>query len=131
MKRRYHAVPETGPGNKGRRERLWSAIRYLEKRLTLMNYKDLADQDLQLGSGMVEGAVKNLIGARVDFGGSRWIRERAEALLQLRCIQHNGQWDDFIAWVHDDHHHRSRHQAERIRIQQATPGSLPTLGLAA
>ena len=131
MKRRYQALPETGPGNKGRRERLFSAIRYLEKRLALMNYKDLADQDLELGTGMVEGAVKNLIGARFDFGGSRWIRERAEALLQLRCIQHNGQWDDFIAWVHDDHHHRSRHQAERIRIQQATPGPLPTLGLAA
>jgi hypothetical protein len=131
MKRRYQALPETGPGNKGRRERLFSAIRYLEKRLALMNYKELADHDLELGTGMVEGAVKNLIGARFDFGGSRWIREPAEALLQLRCIEHNGQWDAFIAWVHDDHHDRSRHKAQRIRIQHATPGPLPTLGLAA
>lgn len=79
----------------------------------------------------MEGAVKNLVRTRCDFGGSRWIRERAEALLQLRCIEHNGQWDAFIAWVHADHLHRSRHRAERIRIQHSTPGPLPTLGLAA
>lgn len=131
MKRHYNALPATGPGNKGKRERLWSALRYLEKRLHLMNYKDLLDLDLELGTGMVEGGVKNLIGARFDFGGSRWIRERAEALLQLRCIEFNGQWESFIAWVHHDHHHRGRHQGERIRIQQASPGPLPTLGLAA
>ena len=131
MKRRYQALPETGPGNKGRRERLRSAYRYLEKRLPQMNYQALADQDLELGSGMVEGAVKNLVGARFDSGGSRWIRERAEALLQLRCIEQNGHWDAFIAWVHDDHRDRSRHHPERIRIQQSTPGPLPTLGLAA
>lgn len=131
MKRRYQALPQTGPGNKGRRQRLFCAIRYLEKRLGQMNYKELSEQDLELGTGMVEGGVKNLIGARFDFGGSRWIRERAEALLQLRCIEHNGQWDPFIAWVHHDHHERGRDKAERIRIQQATPGPLPTLGLAA
>lgn len=130
-KRHYNALPATGPGNKGRRERLWSALRYVEKRLHQMNYKELLDLDLELGTGMVEGGVKNLIGARFDFGGSRWIRERAEALLQLRCIELNGQWESFIAWLHDDHRHRGRHHGERIRIQHATPGPLPTLGLAA
>lgn len=119
MKRRYQALQETGPGNKGRRERLRSAFRYLEKRLTQMNYQALADQDLELGSGMVEGAVKHLVGARFDSGGSRWIRERAEALLQLRCIEQNGHWDAFIAWVHDDHRARSRHRAERIVCNRA------------
>ena len=131
LKRYYHALPATGPGNKGRRERLWSSIRYLEKRLLRMNYKDLIDLDLELGTGMVEGGVKNLIGARFDFGGSRWIRERAEALLQLRCIEFNGQWEAFIAWLHDNHLHRGRHQAQRIRIQHAAAGPLPTLGVAA
>lgn len=131
LKRQHKAMPATGPGNKGRRQRLFSALRYLEKRLPQMNYKDLMDLDLELGTGMVEGGVKNLIGARFDFGGSRWIRERAEALLQLRCIELNGQWEAFIAWVHEDHRHRSRDHGERIRIQQASAGPLPTVGLAA
>jgi hypothetical protein len=27
----------------------------------------------------------------------RWVRDRAEVLLHLRCIPLNGQWDDFTA----------------------------------
>ena len=129
--RRYHALPLTGPGMRGKRERLHSAIRYLEKRLDKMNYKSLLDQDLEVASGAVEGAVKHLVGARFDFGGSRWIKERAEALLQLRCIDQNGDWESFIHFVHDDSHRKGRLHTEIIRIQQNVPAPLPTLGLAA
>lgn len=131
LKRRLTAIPATGPGNKGRRERLAGAISYLEKRLSKMNYESLLERDLEIGSGAVEGAVKNIIGARFDFGGSRWIRDRAEALLQLRCIEANGDWDAFIQWVHDDHLQRALKTGERIRIQHNSPSPLPTLGLAA
>ena len=51
---------------------------------------------------MVEGAVKHVIGRRFDDGGMRWIRERAEALLQLRCIEVNDDWDAFISFVHNN-----------------------------
>ena len=129
--RRYRALPRTGPGMRGKRERLRSCIGYLDKRLEKMNYKQLLEQDLEVGSGAVEGAVKHLIGARFDFGGSRWIRERAEALLKLRCIDANGDWDAFIHWVHDDSHRLRRLHQKTIRIQQDTPAPLPTLGLAA
>ena len=131
MWRRYRALPSTGPGQRGKRERLFSSARYLEKRLSQMNYKSLLEQDLEIASGAVEGAVKHLMGARFDQGGCRWIRERAEALLQLRCIELNGDWDAFIRWVHDDHHRRGRLHTETIRIQHTTPAPLPTLGLAA
>ena len=30
----------------------------------------------------------------------RWVKGRAEALLQLRCIEINGDWDTFIGRVH-------------------------------
>ena len=32
----------------------------------------------------------NMIAKRFDSSGMRWIRKRAEALLQLRCIEING-----------------------------------------
>ncbi len=50
-----------------------SLRRYLDKRLPLMNYKALIEQDLELATGAGEGAIKNIIGARFDIGGSRWI----------------------------------------------------------
>jgi hypothetical protein len=130
LRRQLQAIPQSGPGNKGRRERLSQAINYMAKRLSQMNYQSLRKQDLEIGTGMVEGTVKNLIGARFDLGGSRWIRERAEALLQLRCIDHNGQWDAFLQWVHDGDVEALRNGA-RIRIQQATPAPLPTVEEAA
>ena len=36
------------------------------------------------------------LSADSDHRLQRWIRERAEALLELRCIQTNGDWQSFI-----------------------------------
>lgn len=126
LQRRLDAIPATGPGNKGKRGRLSQIISYLSKRLPLMNYKSLIDQDLELATGAAEGAVKNIIGARFDMGGSRWIPERAEALLQLRCIEHNGDWDAFIKWFHDEHLTTAQGQPRTKRLQQRSPAPLPS-----
>lgn len=130
LKQALAAIPKTGPGNKGKRNRLSSVVNYLDKRLSQMNYQWLREQDLELGTGIVEGTVKNLVGARFDFGGSRWIRERAESLLQLRCIERNGHWDSFIQWVHDENLRELR-QGTRVRVQQGLPNPLPVVEKAA
>jgi hypothetical protein len=126
LRRRLEAIPSRGPGNKGKRDRLGQIIAYLDKRLPLMNYKALIEQDLELATGAGEGAVKNIIGARFDIGGSRWIPERAEALLHLRCIEHNGDWDTFIQWVHDEHLAASQKRSRPNRLQQGLPAPLPS-----
>lgn len=92
-------VPKTGPGNKSKRKHLKDAINYITNNLDRMDYRYLRDQDLELASGACEGAVNYVIGLRLDQGGMRWIIERAEMLLQLRCIELNGDWDDFITWL--------------------------------
>jgi len=120
-------TPRTGPGNKGKRLRLTDVIRYVDRRLGRMNYQDLLARDLEIGSGAVEGAVKNVIGKRCDHGGMRWIKERVEALLQLRCIEINGQWDAFIAHVHDRVQADARDTGTRFRLQTHSPAPLPTV----
>lgn len=116
-------IPKTGPGNKGKRERLKAAIGYLSKRVDMMNYKELIAQDLEISSGPVEGAVRYVIGQRFDSAGMRWIRERAEALLQLRCIEINGDWDAFVEFVE-----ATGPPDEVLRLQAAEPTPLPTFG---
>ena len=91
-------VPRHGPGTKGRRRALEVLIKYLEPRLAMMRYHEWRHQDLVLASGQVEGAVRHVVGERLDCAGMRWIPGRAEALLHLRCIELNGDWDEFIAW---------------------------------
>jgi len=126
LRQRLAAIPKTGPGNKGKRERLAQALRYLEKREAKLNYRELLAQDLEIGSGMVEGAVKNLIAKRCDHGGMRWIKERAEAILQLRCIDANGDWDAFSNFVHDRLQSHATLHGIRQRLQCSTPAPLPT-----
>lgn len=127
----YDRIPLTGPGNKGKRKRLEDVIRYLEKRLDKMNYGDIIAEDLELATGVVEGAVKYVVRLRFDHGGMRWIKERAEALLKLRCIDINGEWHAFIDAVHDQLHATASAEGKRIRLQTNAPEPLPNLAEAA
>lgn len=125
LKRHLAATPKTGPGNKGRRERLSEAIIYFEKRLDLMTYDVLLSADLETATGEIEGAIKNVIGKRCDQGGMRWIRERAHAVVQLRCIELNGEWDAFVRSVHGQLHARAKATAIPQRLQTRSPPDVP------
>ena len=112
-----------------KRERLDQIANYMAKRLEMMDYAELAREDLELSSGIVEGAVRYLVSQRFDEGGMRWIKERAEALLQLRCIELNGDWDDFIAFTHSRVCRQQRQSRRQTRLLQDAPEPLPTLGI--
>ena len=129
---RLEATPKTGPGNKGKRKRLDSVGQYLVNRgPERMNYGELLAQDLEISTGMIEGAIKNVIGRRFDYGGSRWVKERAEALLQLRCIEVNGDWEAFTTYVHDRLKADTKETVVHSRLQSRTPADLPVLKQAA
>lgn len=122
---RLAATPKTGPGNKFRRTKLSSTRNYIAKRAAMMNYDELIARDLELGTGAVEGAIKHIMGRRLDNGGMRWIKERAEAVLQLRCIEVNGDWEAFVARVHDNARAEMLERGTRFRLQQREPSPLP------
>lgn len=126
---RRKLIPKKGPGNKGRRERLQQVGNYVAKRLDKMDYKFLLEQDLEISSGAVEGAVNYVIAKRFDSGGMRWIKERSEALLQLRCIEVNGDWDDFISYVHDKTSRQTQEAKKNVFLKAKEPDPLPTYGL--
>lgn len=127
LRQHLAATPRTGPGNKGKRERLEDVIRYIDRRLGQMNYDELLRQDLEIGSGPVEGAVKYVLAKRCDHGGMRWIKERVEALVQLRCIEINGQWDAFVASAHDRLREKASATGLVIRLQTQNPAPLPAV----
>jgi len=84
---------------------------------------------LEISSGAVEGAVNYVIAKRFDSGGMRWIKERAEHLLQLRCIEVNGDWDAFIEFVHDRTRTQAQQQRKNLSLKRTKPAPLPTYGL--
>jgi hypothetical protein len=103
LRRRHVAIPKTGPGNKGRRERLAKVIKYLDDHAHRMPYAALRRDDLDIGTGAVEGAVRNLVGLRLDGPGMRWGRGRSELVMHLRCILLNGQWEAFCQFLARSH----------------------------
>ncbi len=111
------------------RERLAKIRKYLAKRQTKMNYKRLREQDLEISSGAVEGAVNYVIARRFDSGGMRWIKERAEALLQLRCIEVNNDWEAFSTFVHDRTRTQAAQEHKNLPIKCTEAAPLPTYGL--
>jgi len=80
---------------------------------------------------MVEGGVKNSLGKRCDHGGMRWIKERVEAVVQLRRIEANGDFDRFTEFVHRRMQAQALSDAIICRLQSSEPAALPTLGVAA
>ena len=112
-----------------KRKRLRKVINYLSKRTHMMNYDELDRQDLELASGIIEGAVRYVIAQRFDEGGMRWIKARAEALLQLRCIELNEDWEAYLSFVHDRITRKQRQSRRQIRVLQDAPEPLPTYGI--
>ena len=87
-------MPLTGPGNKHRRKVLSKTIKHFERNRARMRYLRLRRLDLDIATGAVEGAVRHVVGMRLDGPGMRW-GDRRERLLHLRCVLINDQWDDF------------------------------------
>ena len=126
---RLKLIPKEDSGMKKRRENLEKFKGYLNKRVSKMNYKELNEQDLEISSGAVEGAVNHVIAKRFDSGGMRWIKQRSEALLQLRCIEVNDDWDAFISYVHDKTCGQAQLSNENFFLKSKEPNPLPIYGL--
>lgn len=99
LRRALDATAPTGPGNRFRREVLDSVLGHFQQNAHRMRYARLRRMDLEISSGVVEGAVRHLVGVRLDGPGMRWGRDRAEAVLHLRCVLLNGQWDAFERYL--------------------------------
>ena len=62
---------------------------------------DFRAQGLQIGSGVVEGGCKNVVGGRLKQSGMRWTKDGADAILALRCCVLSGRYEDFWQWRSD------------------------------
>jgi hypothetical protein len=116
-------VPNNGPGTKARRKTLKKTIGYLHRRLDMMHYREWLEQDLVIATGQAEGAVRQLVGERFDCAGMRWVKGKAEALLHLRCIELNGDWQKFVNWFQRKNQGRLQ-KGERYRVLTDQPINL-------
>jgi hypothetical protein len=75
---------------------LGSVIGYLENNRDHMHYDQYLAAGYPIGSGVAEGACRHVVKDRMERSGMRWTLEGAQAMLHLRSIYLNGDWDEFI-----------------------------------
>jgi hypothetical protein len=79
---------------------LTKLIGYIQPRMDHMDYPAYRARELYIGSGAVESANKQLVGIRAKGPGMHWkMPDGIQAVLSLRAIQLNGDWERF--WTQD------------------------------
>lgn len=93
--------------SKSQKYRINKGIGYLERDKEHMRYDQCLDKGYPIGSGVIEGACRNLINDRLELTGMRWILQGAESVIRLRAVFINKDWADFWSF---------RRRSERDRL---------------
>ncbi|MDP8207291.1 MAG: ISKra4 family transposase, partial [Candidatus Electryonea clarkiae] len=48
-----------------------------------------------IATGVIEGACGSLVKERTDCSGMRWTKKGIQAVLDLRALKRNGDWDNY------------------------------------
>jgi hypothetical protein len=80
------------------RQALADAGRYFARREAYLGYAARLAAGQSIGTGMVEGACKQVIGRRLKQTGARWRVRRANRMATLCCTLHSDTWVPY--WQH-------------------------------
>jgi hypothetical protein len=70
-------------------------ITYFENNQRRMRYDEYKAKGYHIGSGTAESACKHVVGQRLKQAGMTWSIKGAEAILQLRILWKNNEWNRF------------------------------------
>jgi hypothetical protein len=94
-----------------------ACARYLTNHLPYLHYGDYLRNGFPIASGAVEGSCRYLINDRLDVTGAIWSVPRAEAVLKLRALLGNVDFDAY--WT--DHERREYERNHRARYAGGPP----------
>lgn len=79
---------------------------YLEQNLPYMDYATYLRRGWPVGTGVVEGTCRHLVKDRMELSGMRWTVSGAEAILALRAVNENGDWEAFHTFRRTERHRK-------------------------
>jgi len=71
---------------------------YLLNKRGYLDYPTALNNGWPIATGIIEGACRHIVKDRMDITGARWGLDGAEAILKLRAVHANGDFDDY--WAH-------------------------------
>jgi hypothetical protein len=72
--------------------------RYLHAKAPYLDYPAALAHGWPVATGIIEGACRYLVKDRLALTGARWRIQGAEAVLKLRAIRKNGDWDNYFSF---------------------------------
>lgn len=87
-----------------------TCARYLTNKRRHLDYPTALSNGWPIATGVIEGACRHLVKDRMDLTGARWGLHGAEAILELRAIHTNGDFNEYWRYHLDQEHHRN-HQS--------------------
>ena len=97
--------------DRARRKPADEAANYLTNKAPYLDYPTALANGWPIATGIVEGACRHLIKDRMDITGARWGLAGAEAILKLRAIKANDDFDEY--WQY--HLAQERHHVHEAR----------------
>ena len=94
-----------------KRERADRCADYLLNKRPCLDYPTALANGWPIATGVIEGACRHLVKDRMDITGARWGLAGAEAVLRLRAIRTNGDFDQY--WRYHLAQERHRNHASR------------------
>jgi hypothetical protein len=92
-----------------RRAPALTAAAYLDSKRDYLDYLTALENGWPIATGVIEGACRHLVQDRMDITGARWGLPGAEAILQLRALHANSEFDNY--W----HYHLTREHQRNHR----------------
>lgn len=109
-----------------RLEQIKISCGYLESNAGRMRYDEYLAAGYPIGSGIIEGACRHIIVDRMEESGMRWVMDGAKAMLGLRCIYINGDWEQFMNF-NIQQEQRAIHPATAKILEAANDDVFPQL----
>jgi len=105
--------------SKQKRIKADAAAKYLTNKADHLDYPKALAAGWPIASGVIEGTCRYLVADRMDITGARWSVDGAEAVLKLRAVRSNSDFEDYWKFHLDKERHRvhqTRYANETIPI---------------
>jgi len=106
-----------------KRQAVQKAINYMEANVEFMRYDVYLAKGYPIGSGVVEGACRHLVKDRMELTGMRWSIQGADAVLELRAVEINDDWQDFWRYHTTAEHERLYGEITRVSFSPEPHGA--------
>lgn len=95
-----------------------ACTRYLVNKANYLDYHTALTSGWPIATGVIEGACRHLVKDRMDITGARWSTQGAEAVLKLRAVRTNGDFEAY--W-----HYHLEHERARVHASRYANGVIP------